>query len=215
MDELAHTNADGSKNDKRYSDVLEVLAQGINVISTINVQHLESVAARVEEATGIAVPGTHPGHRAAAGRSGRQRGRDQRGTPRAASARQDLRAATMARTGAVELLHLREPVLSPRAVPARGIRGSGPQDRGAGAPQARLGRVCGGGGHGRPELMAHRCRIAYPPWRAYGEPARIAVLRGIRPQAAGKSDPHRRGHPAPASAQPAVGDEARRGSGAA
>ena len=55
VDELAHTNADGSKNDKRYSDVLEVLAQGINVISTINVQHLESVAARVEEATGIAV----------------------------------------------------------------------------------------------------------------------------------------------------------------
>ena len=45
VDELAHTNADGSKNDKRYSDVLEVLAQGINVISTINVQHLESVAA--------------------------------------------------------------------------------------------------------------------------------------------------------------------------
>lgn len=34
VDELAHTNADGSKNDKRYSDVLEVLAQGINVIST-------------------------------------------------------------------------------------------------------------------------------------------------------------------------------------
>ena len=55
VDELAHTNADGSKNAKRYQDVLEVLAQGVNVISTINVQHLESVAARVEEATGIAV----------------------------------------------------------------------------------------------------------------------------------------------------------------
>ena len=54
VDELAHTNADGSKNAKRYQDVLEVLAQGVNVISTINVQHLESVAARVEEATGIA-----------------------------------------------------------------------------------------------------------------------------------------------------------------
>lgn len=53
--ELAHTNADGSRNDKRYSDVLGVLAQGINVISTINVQHLEPVAACVEEATGIAV----------------------------------------------------------------------------------------------------------------------------------------------------------------
>ena len=213
VDELAHTNADGSKNDKRYSDVLEVLAQGINVISTINVQHLESVAARVEEATGIAVRERIP--------DTVLRRADQvvnvdvtKEELREPPARQDLRAAT-GRAGAVELLHLREPVLSPGAVPARGIRGSGPQDRGAGAPQARLGRVCGGGGHGRPELMAHRCRIAYPPWRAYGEPARIAVLRGLCPQAAGKPDPHRRGHPAPASAQPAAGDEARRGSGAA
>ena len=68
VDELAHTNADGSKNDKRYSDVLEVLAQGINVISTINVQHLESVAARVEEATGIAVRERIPARHAAAHR---------------------------------------------------------------------------------------------------------------------------------------------------
>lgn len=164
VDELAHTNADGSKNDKRYSDVLEVLAQGINVISTINVQHLESVAARVEEATGIAVRERIP--------DTVLRRADQvvnvdvtKEELRERLGKADLRAAT-GRTGAVELLHLREPVLSPRAVPARGIRGSGPQDRGAGAPQARLGRVCGGGGHGRPELMAHRCRIAYPPWRA-------------------------------------------------
>jgi two-component system, OmpR family, sensor histidine kinase KdpD len=51
IDELAHTNAPGSKNEKRYQDVLEILSHGINVISTLNVQHLESVAARVNEAT--------------------------------------------------------------------------------------------------------------------------------------------------------------------
>ena len=55
VDELAHTNAPGSQREKRYQDVLEILSHGINVIGTLNVQHLESVAARVEEATGIAV----------------------------------------------------------------------------------------------------------------------------------------------------------------
>ena len=51
IDELAHTNVPGSKHEKRYQDVLEVLEHGISVISTLNVQHLESVAARVTEAT--------------------------------------------------------------------------------------------------------------------------------------------------------------------
>jgi two-component system sensor histidine kinase KdpD len=51
IDELAHSNASGSKHEKRYQDVLEILEHGINVISTLNVQHLESVAARVTEAT--------------------------------------------------------------------------------------------------------------------------------------------------------------------
>ncbi len=51
IDELAHTNVPGSKHEKRYQDVLEILEHGINVISTLNVQHLESVAARVTEAT--------------------------------------------------------------------------------------------------------------------------------------------------------------------
>jgi two-component system sensor histidine kinase KdpD len=51
VDELAHTNVPGAKNEKRYQDVLELLENGINVISTLNVQHLESVADRVTEAT--------------------------------------------------------------------------------------------------------------------------------------------------------------------
>jgi two-component system sensor histidine kinase KdpD len=51
IDELAHSNVPGSKHEKRYQDVLEILEQGVNVVSTLNVQHLESVAARVTEAT--------------------------------------------------------------------------------------------------------------------------------------------------------------------
>ena len=50
VDELAHTNVTGAKNEKRYLDVLELLEAGINVISTLNVQHLESVADRVTQA---------------------------------------------------------------------------------------------------------------------------------------------------------------------
>jgi two-component system sensor histidine kinase KdpD len=51
VDELAHTNIQGARHEKRYQDVLEILDQGINVISTLNVQHLESVADKVTEAT--------------------------------------------------------------------------------------------------------------------------------------------------------------------
>ena len=43
VDELAHTNVPGSRNKKRYQDVLELLAAGINVIGALNVQHLESL----------------------------------------------------------------------------------------------------------------------------------------------------------------------------
>jgi two-component system sensor histidine kinase KdpD len=43
VDELAHTNAPGSKHDKRWQDVNELLDAGINVISTVNLQHLESL----------------------------------------------------------------------------------------------------------------------------------------------------------------------------
>jgi two-component system, OmpR family, sensor histidine kinase KdpD len=56
IDELAHTNVPGSgKNAKRWEDVLEVLAAGINVITTVNIQHLESIADEVEHMTGAKV----------------------------------------------------------------------------------------------------------------------------------------------------------------
>ncbi len=55
VDELAHTNAPGSRHEKRYQDVEELLRAGINVITTLNVQHLESLHDIVEKATGVKV----------------------------------------------------------------------------------------------------------------------------------------------------------------
>src|SRR5262249_7306541 len=55
VDELAHTNAPGSRHAKRYQDVEELLRAGINVISTLNIQHLESLHDIVERATGVKV----------------------------------------------------------------------------------------------------------------------------------------------------------------
>lgn len=54
-DELAHTNVPGSKYPKRFQDVEEILLAGIHVISTLNVQHLESLYETVERATGVKV----------------------------------------------------------------------------------------------------------------------------------------------------------------
>jgi len=56
VDELAHTNVPGSgRHAKRWEDVLELLDSGINVISTVNIQHLESLAESIESMTGIKV----------------------------------------------------------------------------------------------------------------------------------------------------------------
>jgi two-component system sensor histidine kinase KdpD len=60
VDELAHSNVPGSRNRKRYQDVLELLDAGINVIGAFNVQHLESLNDLVERATGVVVRETIP-----------------------------------------------------------------------------------------------------------------------------------------------------------
>ena len=62
IDELAHSNVTGAKNEKRYLDVLDILRHGINVISTMNVQHLESVAEKVTTATQVPVQERIPDH---------------------------------------------------------------------------------------------------------------------------------------------------------
>ena len=60
VDELAHTNAPGSRHPKRYQDVLELLSLGINVFTTLNVQHVESRADMVRQITGVSVQETVP-----------------------------------------------------------------------------------------------------------------------------------------------------------
>jgi len=60
VDELAHTNIPGSKHRKRYEDVQEILAAKVDVISTLNIQHIESLAPVVRSITGITVRETVP-----------------------------------------------------------------------------------------------------------------------------------------------------------
>lgn len=60
IDEVAHTNAPGSKNKKRYQDILELLRAGVNVYCAFNVQHLESLNDVVKRATGVTVHETVP-----------------------------------------------------------------------------------------------------------------------------------------------------------
>ncbi|HEY1509567.1 MAG TPA: histidine kinase [Solirubrobacteraceae bacterium] len=60
IDELAHTNVPGVEHAKRYEDIEEVLASGIDVLSTVNVQHLESLNDQVAELSGIRVRETIP-----------------------------------------------------------------------------------------------------------------------------------------------------------
>lgn len=55
VDELAHTNIPGSKNEKRWQDVLDILNVGVNVISAVNIQHIESINEEVKQITGIDV----------------------------------------------------------------------------------------------------------------------------------------------------------------
>jgi two-component system sensor histidine kinase KdpD len=60
VDELAHTNVPGSRNDKRYQDVLEILAGGIDVMTAVNIQHLETLNDAVARVTGVRVRETVP-----------------------------------------------------------------------------------------------------------------------------------------------------------
>src|SRR4029453_7783524 len=60
VDELAHTNVPGSRNEKRWQDVMLLLDEGINVISAVNVQHLESLNDVIQRTLGVTVRETVP-----------------------------------------------------------------------------------------------------------------------------------------------------------
>ena len=90
VDELAHTNVPGSRNEKRWQDVEELLAAGIDVISTVNIQHLESLNDVVERITGIRQRETVPDEVVRASRAGRAGRHDPRGAAPAHGPRQHL-----------------------------------------------------------------------------------------------------------------------------
>ena len=87
IDELAHTNASGMRNEKRYQDIEEVLAAGIDVISTVNVQHLESLNDAIFELTEHPRPRDLPRPRARGRRRGRSSSTSRRRRSRSGSGR--------------------------------------------------------------------------------------------------------------------------------
>ena len=121
VDELAHTNVPGSRNEKRWQDVDELLDAGIDVISTVNIQHLESLNDVVERITGIAQRETIPDAIVRAGRAGRARRHDARGAAAAHGPRQHL-PGRADRRRARQLLPARQPRRPPRARAAVGRR---------------------------------------------------------------------------------------------
>lgn len=60
VDELAHTNIEGSKNNKRYEDVIELLKNGISVVTAVNIQHIESLNDAIARTTNVQVRETVP-----------------------------------------------------------------------------------------------------------------------------------------------------------
>ena len=127
VDELAHTNVPGSRNEKRWQDVDELLDAGIDVISTVNVQHLESMNDVVEEITGIKQQRDDPRRRRARGRPDRDRRHDAAGAAAPDGARQHL-PGREGRRVARQLLPRGQPR---RAARARADVGRRPGRRGA------------------------------------------------------------------------------------
>ena len=161
IDELAHTNALGSRNAKRYEDIEEILAAGIDVTSTVNVQHLESLNDLVFELTGVRVRETFP-----------DRVLDEADqvvlvdlTPRGAAAAppggEGLPRARR-RTRAPQLLSIREPRRAARACAARGRRGR------RRAPAHGGSRHRGGTAPGRPPPLARHAAGTFPALAAAG-----------------------------------------------
>ena len=149
VDELAHTNAPGSRHPKRYLDVEELLAAGIDVYTTLNIQHVESLNDVVARITRIRVRETVPDSDPRPGRRHRGRRSHARGTDPAAARGQGLCAAA-GRARDPPLLLARQSDRVARA-------GAAPHRRSAST--TRCCRICGrmrspavGGGRAHPRL---------------------------------------------------------------
>ena len=177
VDELAHTNAPGMRNEKRYEDIDEILDAGIDVISTVNVQHLESLNDSIFELTGVRVRETFPDRILDEADEVVLVDLAPEALQRAAGGRQGL-PAERGRGRARQLLPAREPRRAARARAARGRRGR----RGAAQPaDARPAQPAGrrrAGPRARRAASRSSQRILRRAWRS-GAAARRGDRRAL------------------------------------
>ena len=197
IDELAHTNVPGMQHAKRWQDIESLLEAGIDVISNVNIQHLESLNDVVQAITGVPATRDRARLRGARGRTGRTRRHDARGATPANGARQHLPAG-QGRRGAVELLPARQPHRASRTRPALARR----QRRGrtAALPRTTRNRLDLGdprAGRRRTDRRP-RGRRADPPSRTHRRPRhrRRPARRAHRTQRRPGRIEHRRTRPA-------------------
>ena len=126
VDELAHTNAPGGKNEKRWQDVEDLLAAGISVMTAVNVQHLEGVQDVVKSATGLEVKERVPDRVIREADAVVNVDLPVPGAPRPPEAGQDLSAGAGAR---------RPREFLPRGEPQVPARARAPRDRGERRPR--------------------------------------------------------------------------------
>ena len=168
VDELAHTNAPGSRHPKRYMDVEELLAAGIDVYTTLNIQHVESLNDVVAQITRIRVRETVPEFRHRSRRRYRTDRPDAGGPDPAAEGRQGLRPAQAERA----VRHY----FPPGNLTALARTGAAPHRPARGQPDGRL--------HAQPRDRGSLGRPASACWSA--SKAAEGHRRGAPRQAAGR-----------------------------
>ena len=179
VDELAHTNAPGSRHAKRWQDVLELLDAGIDVHTTLNVQHVESLNDVVAQITGVRVRETVPDAIARARRRDRARRPRARGAARAA-AEGKVYLPEQAAARRARLLPARQPARAARARAAAHRRAR--RRRRAGVPRASTASRRPGRPASASWSASARARVGAPDPRGPahgGGPAR-AVGRRLR-----------------------------------
>ncbi len=210
VDELAHTNAPGSGNPKRYLDVEELLRDGISVITTLNIQHLESLHDIVEQRHRRAGQGAAAGLRGHDGRPDSQRRSFRGRPPRAAGGGQDLSAGARS-DGAGELLHAGKTDAASRAGDGRdrlppGPRAArGPAGRGRGPRFNEQFNRRVGADHGLPQLAEPPRRGHAPQGGTHRRPLGRPLVRPLCEDAAGVDGKDRRRHRARAGQEPRPG----------
>ncbi len=206
IDELAHTNVPGSRNAKRYEDVQDILAAGIHVITTLNIQHLESLYNVVENAVGVKVRERLPDSVLAEAdeivdvdlATADLRQRLEEGKIYPADRIQTALANFFTPSNLEKLRELALRELAAQ-IDFREARDPGGRKRAGLGPD-----------HGLPELARTQQRKAVALRLAPGRPAQPELVRRLCPDALGRGPGHRRPDAAPPVGKPDPGQAAGR-----